>query len=418
MGATFIQKFLAWKAGLDKVEVGQTVVVEPDIILTHDNTAAIIKTFNSIKPGITLAYPDRHVIILDHCTPAASEMHATNHKVIREFVEQQGIPHFHDIQEGICHQVIAERYAAPGLLIVGSDSHTVTAGAFGTVAVPIDRTEAAGLMATGRTWLMVPPSIKIELTGEFKPHVGAKDLILQLIGDISASGADYRSVEFLGPGATQMSMEERMTVSNMIIEAGGKCAYFAPDRKTRKYMKAFGRRSVKEFLPDRTGNYERHLKYDLGQLAPVVAKPHSVDNVSKVTDLERTKIDQVVIGTCTNGRITDLRAAAAILDGKHVARGVRLLILPASRTVLLEAVQESIIRTMVKAGAVIVNPGCGPCMGNHAGVLAPGEICLSTANRNFKGRMGCKDAFIYLSGPETAAYSALAGYITTMQEDE
>lgn len=413
MASTFIQKFIAWKAGIDKVEVGQTIAVEPDIILTHDNTIAIIQEFKKLAPDIKVRYPAKHVIILDHCTPAASEMHAKNHRLIRQFAEEQGIENFRDIHEGICHQVIAEQYATPGLLIVGSDFHTVMAGAFGTAAVPIDIMEAAALMATGKIWLMVPPTIKVELAGQFPENVGAKDLVLRLIGDIGTSGADYRSVEFLGSGVTKMTMEDRMVVANMIIEAGGKCAYFPSDRRTRRYLKDFGRRAIKEIVPDRRAVYEVSLKYDLSALQPVVAAPHSVANVKAVAEVPDIKVDQVLIGTCTNGRISDLRAAAKILEGKRVARGVRLLILPASSRVLLQAVQEGLIRTFIKAGAVILNPGCGPCMGLHEGILAPGEVCLATASRNFQGRMGCKESAVYLAGPETAAYSAIAGKITS-----
>jgi homoaconitate hydratase family protein len=412
MGKTFVEKLLAWKSGRESVAAGDTVVVEPDLVLTHENTAAIRRVFESIEPGIRVRYPERHVIVLDHCTPAATEKHAANHRAIREFVRDQGLPHFHDVGEGICHQVLVERHARPGQLIVGSDSHTVTAGALGALAVPIDRTEAAGLFAEGRLWLLVPRTIRVELSGAFRPGVTAKDLILRFIGDVGAAGADYRCVEFGGPAVGKLSMDERLTVANMIIEAGAKCAYFPPDETTRAFVRAHAGGEWREFFPDPDAEYERVIPYDLGELEPVAAAPHKVDNCRSVRELQHVELDQVLIGACTNGRASDLRAAAEILAGGRVHPRVRLLLLPASRAVLLEAIAQGWIQAMVAAGATLINPGCGPCMGNHQGILAPGEVCLSTANRNFRGRMGCKEAEIYLASPITAACSALTGRIT------
>jgi 3-isopropylmalate/(R)-2-methylmalate dehydratase large subunit len=416
MGKTFAEKVLARKAGLEETEAGQIVTVRPDRLLTHDNTAAISKKFYKI--GVErVADPGMSVIVLDHVVPAADETYATNHQIIRRFVAEQGIGHFYDVGEGICHQVLPEKgHAWPGALIVGSDSHTPTHGAFGAFAAGIGRTEAAAVMATGEIWLRVPDSFRIVLNGQLPDRVMAKDVILHIIGDLRADGADYRSVEFAGETIDGMSVAGRMVLTNMAAEMGAKNGFVAPDEKTRAWLEGRVKGDYEEVHPDPDARYERVVEYDVSGLAPQVAKPHTVDNVVDVTEVEGTPIDQALIGTCTDGRLEDLEAAADVLRGRHIAPGVRLLVLPASREVLRDALAGGVIDDLVAAGAVLLNPGCGPCLGAHQGCMAPGEATISTANRNFKGRMGSKEAFIYLASPATVAASALAGAIHDPRE--
>lgn len=412
MGMTFAQKILAKKAGLDHVEVGQIVTVTPDFCMSHDNTAAISKTFAKI--GVDrVKDPERFVIVLDHTVPASTEKYALGHKEIREFVASQGIEHFYDGGVGICHQVLPEKgFALPGTLILGSDSHTTTYGAFGAFSAGIGRSEMAVLYATSKIWLKTPATIKIVVHGVLQESVTSKDLILKIIGDIGADGALYKSIEFSGEAITEMSQASRMVISNMAIECGAKNGYIAPDDKTFRFLEGRAVREDYPVYPDPDAQYESVLEFDAGAIGPQVAKPHTVDNVSPVEEVAGTKIDQVLLGTCTNGRLEDLRLAAKIISGKKIAKGVRMLVLPASREVLLDALSEGLIDKFVRAGAMVLNPGCGPCLGAHQGVLAPGEVCLSTANRNFKGRMGSADAEIYLASPSTVAASALTGAIT------
>jgi 3-isopropylmalate/(R)-2-methylmalate dehydratase large subunit len=416
MGLTFAEKALARKAGLEQVEPGQIVTVQPDKLLTHDNTAAIAKIFREI--GVErVARPGINVIVLDHVVPAATEGHATNHQQTRRFVAEQGITNFYDVGEGICHQVLPEKgHALPGYVIVGSDSHTPTAGAFGAFAAGIGRTEAAAVMATGEIWLMVPQSFRIVVKGAVPRGVYAKDIILHIIGDLGADGADYRSVEFAGPVIEEMSVASRMVLCNMVAEMGAKSGVVEPDDKTRAWLKGRTTLSYENVCADPDASYERVMEYDVGDLRPQVARPHTVDNVVPVTHVAGTRVDQAFIGTCTNGRLEDFEVAAGILRGRKVAPHTRLLILPASREVLLAALAEGIVTDLVSAGAVVLNPGCGPCLGAHEGVMAPGEVTVSTANRNFKGRMGCKDSEIYLASPATVAASALTGEITDPRE--
>ena len=412
MGMTFAQKILARKAGLDSVAVGQIVEVEPDFCLSHDNTAAISKTFKKI--GVErVKYPERFVIVLDHTVPASTEKYALGHKEIRGFVADQGIPNFYDAGVGICHQVLPEKgFALPGKLILGSDSHTTTYGAFGAFSAGIGRSEMAVLYATGKIWLKTPASFKIVVSGQLEGPATSKDLILKIIGEIGADGALYRSIEFAGEAIEGMSLSSRMVLSNMAIECGAKNGYIAPDDKTFAFLEG---RAVTEYtpvVPDPDAEYERVIEFDASTLTPQVACPHTVDNVVPIEEVEGTKIHQALLGTCTNGRLEDLRLAARIMKGKKVAKGVRMLVLPASQEVLLQALSEGLIETFVQAGAMVLNSGCGPCLGAHQGVLAPGEVCLSTANRNFKGRMGSRDAEIYLASPATVSASAITGAIT------
>ncbi|MCD4785623.1 MAG: 3-isopropylmalate dehydratase large subunit [Candidatus Eremiobacteraeota bacterium] len=415
MGKTFVEKILGKKAGKEVVP-GEIVMVEPDRLMSHDNSAAISKKFKSI--GIkNVAYPDRIVIILDHCVPAASEKYATNHKVIREFVKEQGIRNFFDIHNGICHQVFIEKgFALPGNLILGSDSHTTSYGAVGAFSAGIGRTEMAALYATGELWLKVPQSYKIVVTGKFPAGVSAKDLILHIIGTIGSDGALYKSVEFTGETISDMSVSDRIILSNMSAEMGAKNGYFAPDDKTREFLKGKTDEGYEEIYPDEDAEYERILKFDVTNLSPRVAKPHTVDNVSHIEEVKGIKINQALLGTCTNGRLNDLEAAAKILKGKKIHPDTRMLVFPASQEIMLEAMKNGTLQILAEAGAVLMNPGCGPCLGAHEGTLAPGEVCITTANRNFKGRMGCKEAFVYLASPETVAASAIKGEIADPRE--
>ena len=418
MGKTFVEKILAKYAFLHEAVPGQIVTVKPDHLLTHDNTAAIIQ---KIKPELEeygIYSKTLSIIVLDHVIPAASEKTANNHKVIREFVKKYKLKNFFDIGHGVCHQIVVEKgLALPGKLILGSDSHTCSYGAIGAFSSGIDRTEAASLILTGETWLKVPNSIKMHLNGTLSNGVFSKDLILHIIGDISASGANYSSVEFHGD-ISQFSVEDRFTISNMGVEMGAKNAVFPVDEITRKYLNSIGKdeSSYGQITPDEDASYSSALDYDLSEIVPVVSCPHTVDNVKEVTEIQGMDIQQCLIGTCTNGRLSDLKIAAQILKGKKINPNLRLLILPASKLILQNAINQGIIQTLIDAGGTLLPPGCGPCLGAHQGALAPDEKCLSTANRNFKGRMGCKDAEIYLASPATVAASAIKGKITDPRE--
>lgn len=416
MGKTFAEKVLGKAAGQD-VKAGQVVTVEPHFCMSHDNAAPISKTFKKI--GVDKVWnPDHLVIILDHAVPAPTDKHAENHKIIREFVKEQGIKHFYDVNSkgGVCHQIMCqEGFALPGLVMVGSDSHTCTYGAYGAFSTGIGRSEMAATWATGKIWFRVPESMKITVKGSFKKGVSAKDLILKIIGDIKADGADYMSVEFHGPAISQMSLAERMTLCNMGIEMGAKNAVCPPDEKVLETIKDNAKTDKWEAIwADEDAIYAKELEYDLQDLEPGVAKPHTVDNYAPVSEVAGTPIHQAFLGSCTNARIEDLREAAAILKGKEVA--VRTIVIPASWKVYRQAMEEGLLDIFLDAGCIINNPGCGPCMGNHEGILAPGEVCISTANRNFKGRMGNKESFIYLASPMTVAASAIKGAIADPRE--
>ncbi|MBN2185267.1 MAG: 3-isopropylmalate dehydratase large subunit [Candidatus Krumholzibacteriota bacterium] len=419
MGKTFAEKILAVKSGQDEVVAGQIVMVRPEHLLTHDNTAAIVGKIKDDLKEYGVARPDMPVIVLDHVVPAADEKTATNHKTIRQFVSDYGIKNFFDAGCGICHQVLMEKgFAVPGSIIVGSDSHTCSYGALGVFSTGIDRTEAAALLLRGETWLKVPETIRITLTGKLKPPVSAKDLVLYIIGKLGADGANYCSVEFHGE-TSSLSVEERFTIANMGVEMGAKIAVFPVDQEAEEYLASVGvdRSSYEPVWADDDTVYIRDLKFDLGNLEPVIARPHTVDNVSPVSKEKGMTFDQYFLGTCTNGRISDLRSAAKFLKGKKIAQGIRLLVLPASRDIFETALREGLITIFSEAGAMILPPGCGPCLGAHQGCLAPGEKCLSTANRNFKGRMGCKEAEIFLASPETVAASAVKGSLADPREE-
>ncbi len=413
MGKTFSEKLLSKKTGRD-VQRGEIVFVSPDFVLSHDNTAAI--SINFKKMGVErVKIPEKVVVVLDHVVPAASEKYALNHLMIRQFVNEMGIKHFYDVNSrgGICHQVLSEKgYALPGLLILGADSHTTTYGAFGAFSAGIGRTEVASLWATGEIWLKVPETIKIEITGALPDGVFAKDVILYIIGEIGSDGANYKSVEFTGNVVKEFSQSSRMVLTNMAAEMGAKNAYIAPDEKTFQWIKGKEKREYEPLYPDDDAQYEKTLSFDISNIEPQIAAPHTVDNVSPVREYEGERIHQALIGTCTNGRLEDLEVAAKILKGKKVHKDVRLLVLPASWEVYHEALRRGILEILIESGALILNPGCGPCLGAHEGILAPGEVAISTSNRNFKGRMGSREAFIYLASPATVAASAIEGKIT------
>ena len=411
MGKTFAEKVIGAKVGKE-VNTGEIVVLKPDVCLTHDNTAAIIQSFHELDTEL-LENPDRHVIILDHTVPPPTEKHAQNHAIIREFVKKQGIAHFYDINAGICHQVLPEKgHVLPGSLIVGSDSHTTTHGAFNAFACGIGRSEAAVIMATGEIWLRVPETMRIIISGKLGKFVTAKDVALFIIGKIRADGADYMSVQFEGETVDNMSIADRMVLTNMSAEMGAKNGYCKFDEKTAEFLAGRTDQQYQAVWSDEDAKYAKVVEIDAREIEPQLALPHTVDNVFNLSEKSGVKINQALLGTCTNGRLEDLHAACEVLRGRKIHKDVRMLVLPASYEILREAVNDGTIKDLIDAGAVILNPGCGPCLGAHEGVMAPDEVTISTANRNFKGRMGCKEAEIFLASPYTVAASAIAGKIT------
>jgi 3-isopropylmalate/(R)-2-methylmalate dehydratase large subunit len=399
MSGTFAQKALARKAGLSEASPGQIVVVTPDVALSHDNSAPIYGLFKEMG-GEQVFDPSMNVIILDHATPAPTTTHAENHRVIREFVRDQGLPYFYDVGRGICHQVLVEEgLALPGELVLGSDSHTLHAGSMGAFAAGIGRTEMASIWAIGELWLRVPESMKIEVRGALQPGVTSKDLALHVIGDLGADGALGMSVEWDGEGIRSMSLGGRAVLANMMAEMGAKNCYLPPDEKTFEYLEGRAKRPYDPIYPDEDAPYFHVETYEGETIEPMLAMPHRVDNVAPLSELRGIKVDQAFLGTCTNGRLEDL------------GHDTRMVVIPASSQIYLAALQEGYIRTFVEAGAAVLSPGCGPCMGNHMGVPAVGEVTISSANRNFKGRMGTPESEIYLANPAVVAASAVAGEI-------
>ncbi|MBK7171635.1 MAG: 3-isopropylmalate dehydratase large subunit [Bacteroidales bacterium] len=404
-GKTFAEKILG-------AEAGAIVFRKPDIILTHDNTASIANTFKKMG-GEKVYDPDQLLIVLDHNAPPTNAELANDYQKIRDIVKEQGITKFHDVGKGICHQIMAE-YAKPKMIIVGSDSHTCTAGAFNSFAAGIDRTETAGLWKQGETWFRVPESIKITLNGKLPAGVYGKDLSLWIIGMMGSSGADYMSIEYHGEGVKSLSISDRMTIANLASEMGAKNAVFPADEVLSKH---FGGQ-VNGTWADADARYFREIEINLSELFPVVAAPHHVDNVKSLSSVKGTKLNQAMIGTCTNGRIEDLRLAAEILKGKKLPDGFQLLVIPASQDIYLQAMESGMIRTFMEAGASVLSPSCGPCLGTGQGIPADNYTIISTANRNFKGRMGNKNSSIYLASPAVVAYSALKGEIADPRETD
>lgn len=416
MGRTIAEKILSRAGNAPNAVVGDIVNGKVDIAMAHENAAAIGKHFETL--GLDAVWDNNKIVIpIDHCVPAANEKYAAGHKAVREFAKKYNITHFYDIKEGVCHQVLPEKgHVLPGSLMVGSDSHTCTYGAFGAFATGIGRTEMAAVFATGELWLQIPETIKMNVTGKLPDKVTSKDIILHIIGSIGADGADYKSTEFVGDTIDNMSISSRMTMCNMAIEMGGKAGICKYDSKTEAYLKS---RTNAQFTPvyaDDDAEYCDIMNFDVTKLDPQVACPHTVDNVKPVGDVAGTPINEAVLGTCTNGRLEDFEAAVRILKGKKIPLNVRLLVFPASQEQYMKAIEAGYITELIKSGAVVCNPNCGPCLGAHEGVLAPGEKAISTANRNFKGRMGCKEAEVYLGSPATVAASALTGEITDPRE--
>jgi len=423
VGMTVAEKILARAAGLPRVSPGDVVEPAVDVAMSHENSALIISQLAQIFEGTGLETrvwdPLKIAIIFDHRVPAETAKTATNQKRIREFVAAQGITKFHDIRAdegGICHQILPENgYVRPGMVVVGADSHTSTHGAVGAMAIGVGATDMAAVWALGRIVnVEVPAAIKVVADGEFRPMVGAKDLILYLIGMLSAEGANFRVIEFHGRAIRYMSTSGRLVLCNMSVEAGATCGIVPADDETIRYLReeAHVGDSIVPVLPDADAAYGEVIEMDVTRLEPQVARPHTVDNVVPVSEVEGVKIDQIVIGSCTNGRLEDLEAAAAILRGRKVARGTRLLVFPASWRIWAEALRRGYLADLASAGAVVMNPGCGCCLGVHQGALGDGEVALATTNRNFRGRMGNPNASVYLASPATAAASALTGVVT------
>ena len=415
MGKTLAEKILSQKSGSD-ARSGDIVISQVDLAFAQDTTGPLtIRQFQAC--GFDhLANPEKTALFIDHAAPSPNKELATDHMLLRRFAQETGCL-ISDVGGGVCHQIVAESLAKPGDVIVGADSHTVTAGALGAFATGMGSSDVAIAFGLGKTWFRVPESIKIVVSGRLAAGVGAKDLILHLIGKIGADGATYKALEFSGDGLESMTMSQRLTVANMTVEAGAKVGLFPADRTTQDYLSSQGRGNhYQPLFADSDASYERTINIDLAALEPAVAKPHNVDNIATARELKGTKIQQVFIGTCTNGRLEDIAIVAKMLKGKKRHPEIRLIVAPASPQVLLAAIRAGYIQTLVEAEAIILPPGCGACLGLHQGVLASGEACLSTANRNFKGRMGSPEAFIYLASPATAAATALTGEITDPRE--
>ena len=389
-----------------KAPAGSIVFARPDIILTHDNTSSIFKTFQKMG-GKNIADPDQMLVVLDHNAPPSDSKLATQYQDIRDIVTTMGVRKFYDSGKGICHQLMSN-HAKPGMLIVGSDSHTSTAGAFNSFAAGIDRTESAGIWKRGETWFRVPESVKINLSGKLKDNVFAKDLALWIIGMIGSDGANYMSIEYHGDGVNTLGISDRMTIANLASEMGAKNAVFPADEVLSNFYGA----KTEGIWSDEGAKYFSVINIDLDAVFPVVAAPHNVDNIKSISEVHGIEVHEGLIGTCTNGRIEDLRVSADILKGKKIKEGFQLNIIPASRNIFLKAIEEGLISTFLGSGANVLTPSCGACLGTGQGIPANGHTVISTANRNFSGRMGNKEAQIYLASPATVAHSAIKGMIT------
>jgi 3-isopropylmalate/(R)-2-methylmalate dehydratase large subunit len=423
MGMTIVEKILSRATGQRAVAVGDVVEPSVDLAMSHENGALVMNQFFEIYKGTSLEPrvwdPSKIALILDHRVPAESAKTATNQKKIREFAASQGITKFHDVrgdEGGICHQILPENgYDRPGQVIVGTDSHTTSHGAIGAFAFGIGATEMATVWALGKVFnVEVPATIKVVVRGTFAPRVLPKDLILHLIGALTAEGANFKVIEFHGPAITRMDMSGRLTICNMTVEAGATSGIVPPDEETVRYLR--GEAGVTDPLdmitPDADAEYATLVEIDAGALAPQIACPHTVDNVKPIDAVKGQKVHQIVVGSCTNGRLDDLAVAAGIVKGRRLAKGVRMLVFPASWRIYQQALKKGYLGDLVEAGAVIMNPGCGCCLGVHEGALGDAEVALSTTNRNFRGRMGNPNAEVYLCSPAVAAASALTGVIT------
>lgn len=420
MPQTIAEKILSAKSG-QQVKAGQIAIVKVDVVAAQDGTGPLAieqvkELFAAQKRPIKLANPQKTIFFIDHAAPSPRKELSVAHQLIREFAAETGAV-LSDINQGIIHQRLIESFVAPGDVVIGADSHTCTSGGLGAFATGMGSTDVAVAMVAGKTWLRVPESFYIKLSGTFPAFVYAKDLILFLIGQIGADGATYKALEFGGPAVKQMSVADRVTIANMAVEAGAKAGLFPADAETKTYLEEQGR--GEQFTPieaDADAEYEKTVIVNLNELEPMLAAPHTVDNSYKVRELAGEKLNQIFIGSCTNGRLNDLKLVAQILKGKKVNANVRLIVTPASQAVYLEAAKTGVLADLAAAGAYITGPGCGVCVGVHGGVLGDNEVCLATSNRNFQGRMGNPKGYIYLASPATAAVSALTGKITDPRE--
>ena len=412
---TISEKIISAHAGRE-VKAGDIAVVDVDVVMAQDGTGPL--TVSQLKKmGFEkVKNPQKSIFFIDHASPSPRKELSNSHKVLRDYAFNAGMV-LSETGSGVCHQILVESYASPGDIVIGADSHTCTSGALGAFATGMGSTDIAVGFALQKTWLMVPSTIKVNFNNDLAKGVFAKDLIIHLIGRITAEGATYKALEFGGDYSKKMSIDDRFTISNMAVEAGAKAGIFESDDKTRNYLNLQNREAdYKPISADKDAFYEQNIDIDCSSLEPMISMPHTVDNVSPISKLDKIKVDQVLIGTCTNGRLIDLKITADILKGKQVSKQTRLIVVPASRAVYLQALEEGIIKTLIESGAVVESPGCGPCVGVHQGILGDKEVCLSSQNRNFKGRMGNPDSFIYLSSPATAAYSAIKGYIADVRE--
>lgn len=418
MGMTMSQKILAAHAGLDSVKAGQLVLVNLDRVLGNDVTSPVaIREFN--KMGIEDVYSKEAVtMVMDHFTPNKDIKSAIQCQTCRDFCNALDIPNYYDTGDvGIEHALLPEKgLVVPGDLMIGADSHTCTYGALGAFSTGVGSTDMACGMAVGKTWFKVPSAIKIVLTGSFQPYVSGKDLILHIIGKIGVDGALYKSMEFTGPGLKSLTMDDRLTVANMAIEAGAKNGIFDVDEITLDYVKEHATREPVIYSADADAEYDEVIEINLDELKPTVAFPHLPENTHTVDEIDEIAIDQVVIGSCTNGRLKDMREAAEIMKGKHVAKNVRTIIIPATQKIYLQCLEEGLTKIFIEAGCVVSTPTCGPCLGGHMGILAPHEKAVATTNRNFLGRMGDVTSEIYLASPAVAAASAIKGTIVEPKE--
>jgi 3-isopropylmalate/(R)-2-methylmalate dehydratase large subunit len=415
VASTLAEKIIGAHVGRD-VKAGEIVVTPVDVAALQDGTGPLALTQLQELGLIRAHNPEKTVLFIDHAAPSPRKELSNAHMSLRKFAAGTGAV-LSEIDEGVCHQRLVESFASPGDILIGADSHSCTSGALGAFATGMGSTDVGIGIATGKTWLKVPATLRVTMSGEFPPGVYAKDLMLHLIGLIGADGATYMAIEFTGPLAQAMSMPERFTLCNMAVEAGAKTGLFAADETTRKYLEQQGRGGdYRELAADEGAQYQRTVEIDAQALEPTVSAPHTGDNTMTAAAASGTKVNQVYIGTCTNGRIEDLRIAAEVLRGRRRHPDTRLIVTPASRSVYLKAAEEGLLTVFVEAGATVTGPGCGACVGVHGGILGDGEVCIATQNRNFQGRMGNAEAFIWLASPATAAASALAGEIVDPRE--
>ncbi len=416
MSGTIAEKILARVSGKKEVNAGDFIDANVDLAMSHDNALLVLKTFKEMDRK-KVWNPQKIAIVLDHRSPANSIKTADNQNLIRKFVRNQKIRNFYDVGEGICHQVLPEYgLVRPGMLIVGTDSHTTTYGAFGAFGTGIGATDMASVWSTGKLWLKIPETLGFNIQGKLSLPVMSKDIILSIIGRIGSDGANYKSCEFFGETVENMSIDSRMCISNQAMEMGAKAAIIQPDEKTFNYLKFTTKKTYKIVKSDKDAKYEKIFDFNVEDIEPQVSCPDKVDNVKPINQVIGINIDQAVLGSCTNGRLEDLAIASSILKDRRISKNVRMIVIPASRLVYLDAIKKGYIEIFLKSGATIINPGCGPCLGLHEGVVGKDETVISSTNRNYKGRMGSPQAKIYLASPATVAISAIKGEISDPRE--